>query len=491
MGYLGAINETSYLSVPNAPVYRKIMRCFYREYEKMHFQLYKEDVMKMVKQDEAFQNYSMEALIPDLEALVKWKNLTPIQDPGKVYTIADYKNKQYRYTMSEYAVEIERLTVLLENLFLESGNLSTNFFIRLEKSLEDMEQMSYASLKEINEWWGLLQEDFKRLNQNYQDYLRDFYSGKADRLMKSVEFVVHKDKFIKYLNEFVQELQHHSKHMEQLLSKNMALMESDILEKVIASEMDIPHAMLVAHGNAEPSIRENVVGKWNSLKNWFLDSPDRECECKKVLKITNDIIRNLIRNAALIVQMQNWGISRKDDYRKFLELFLKCDELEEAHCLSAHVFGVQKIEHFKVNEPREEDRINQSVYEEMPVEFLLKPHTRNYREKKSRNGFTDKSVEKMMQRKQYLDQAEKQKEIVMHYIKNGKIDFSEIEDVISADTRTVFLQWITLANMSSQKRGSTEYGQQYHLCRKKGSCVLKCEDGDLTMPEFILEFEES
>lgn len=134
MGYLGAINETSYLSVPNAPVYRKIMRCFYREYEKMHFQLYKEDVLKMVKQDEALQNYSMEALIPDLEALVKWKNLTPIQDPGKVYTIADYKNKQYRYTMSEYAVEIERLTVRLENLFLESGNLSTNFFIRLEKS---------------------------------------------------------------------------------------------------------------------------------------------------------------------------------------------------------------------------------------------------------------------------------------------------------------------------------------------------------------------
>ena len=84
-----------------------------------------------------------------------------------------------------------------------------------------------------------MQEDFKRLNQNYQDYLRDFYSGKADRLMKFVEFVVHKDKFIKYLNEFVQELQHHSKHMEQLLSKNMALMESDILEKVIASEMDI------------------------------------------------------------------------------------------------------------------------------------------------------------------------------------------------------------------------------------------------------------
>ena len=43
VNYLEAINETAYLSVPNAPVYRKIMRCFYREYEKMNFQLYKED----------------------------------------------------------------------------------------------------------------------------------------------------------------------------------------------------------------------------------------------------------------------------------------------------------------------------------------------------------------------------------------------------------------------------------------------------------------
>ena len=44
MEYFDAISETSYLSVPNAPVYRKIMRCFYREYEKLQYQLYKEDI---------------------------------------------------------------------------------------------------------------------------------------------------------------------------------------------------------------------------------------------------------------------------------------------------------------------------------------------------------------------------------------------------------------------------------------------------------------
>lgn len=489
MDHFEQINETSYLSVQNAPVYRKIMRCFYREYEKMHFQLYKEDIFQFLKEDDAFELYSMEQLVQDLEALVKWKNLTPIQDPGKVYTIADYKNKQYRYTMSEYAVEIERLTVRLENLFLESGNLSTNFFVRLERSLDETEEMENAELRTVNEWWQTLQEDFKRLNQNYQDYLRDFYSGKTEKLMKSVEFMVHKDKFIKYLNEFVQELQRHSKRMEQLLEKNSECMENTILERVVESELDIPHALLEIHGNAEPSIRENVYGKWYSLKNWFVDGQGQECEAKKVLKITSDIIRNIIQNAALIVQVQNWGISRKDDYKKFLELFLKCENLEEAHKLSAHVFGVQQIEHYKTNIPREEDSINSSVYQEEPATFLLKPHTRGYRERKDRTGFTDKSLEKMAQRESFLRQAQKQRELMLRYVKDQKIWFGDIDEVISEDTRNIFLQWIAQANMSSQKTGRTEYGQEYRLIKKEGSCVLKCEDGNLKMPDYTLEFK--
>ena len=60
MHYLEPINETSYLSVPNAPVYRQIMRCFYREYEKMNFQLYKEDVLELLKKEEQFSDYTME-----------------------------------------------------------------------------------------------------------------------------------------------------------------------------------------------------------------------------------------------------------------------------------------------------------------------------------------------------------------------------------------------------------------------------------------------
>ncbi len=239
MGYLGPLLETSYLSAQNASQYRQIMRIFYLEYEKMHYQLYKEDILERMHEIAGYEDYAMEQLKMDLEALVGWKNLTPLQDPRRVYTIADYKNKQFRYTMSEYAVEVERMTLRLENLFLESGNLSTSLFVRMAESLEQIDVIGSKSMKELNEWWNNLQDDFKRLNRNYQDYLREFYSGKADKLLKSVEFIVHKDHFISYLREFIQEMQFHAGRISEILERKSDVMEQELLKKIIKSEQEI------------------------------------------------------------------------------------------------------------------------------------------------------------------------------------------------------------------------------------------------------------
>ena len=142
-----------------------------------------------------------------------------------------------------------------------------------------------------------------------------------------------------------------------------------------------------------------------------------------------------------------------------------------------------------MNMPREADAINVSIYDEAPMEFQLKPHVRTYREKKDKRGFSDKSLEKLMQRENYLRHIQQQRDIVLRYIKDNKVVFSEIDEIISEATKNTFLQWIAQANMSSQKIGRTEDGQEYKLIRKEGSCILKCEDGDLTMPAYTLEFK--
>ncbi len=488
---LSPVMEASYLTAQNVRQYRAIMRLFFREYEKMHFQLYKEDVLELLHQQEEFADYTMAQLVQDLDALVGWKNLTPLQDPRKVYTIADYKNKQYRYTMSEYAVEIERLTVRLENLFLESGNLSTNLFRRLADNLEEAENVDRRRGKEINEWWSNLQEDFRRLNQNYQDYLREFYSGRAEKLLKSVEFIVHKDRFIAYLKEFVQEMQVHSGRIAGIIKRRQSIIENSLLDKVVLSEMEIPRALSEGRDSREEEIRDQVYGKWESLKGWFLPGDGRECESTKVLAITNDIIRSMIQNAALIVQLQNWGVSRKEDYRNMVRMFLNCETMEDAHKLSAHLFGIQQIRHFKIRDERETDSINQSVYEESPSKVYLKPHTRTYREKKDRTGFPDKSLEKLSQRMEYLKRIENERAEMMGYIKDGKLEVGRITEVVPESVRQTLLQWISQAALNPSGRGRTEYGQEFVLMRGQGDCVLKCEDGDLRLPAYTLWFGES
>lgn len=62
MKYLQAIPETVYLTTGSASRYRRIMRVFYIEYEKMHFQLYKEDIYELITMYPEFEDYIIEQL---------------------------------------------------------------------------------------------------------------------------------------------------------------------------------------------------------------------------------------------------------------------------------------------------------------------------------------------------------------------------------------------------------------------------------------------
>src|SRR5699024_7880493 len=214
---LESIPQTRYLSADSYVSYRAIMRTFYLEYQKMRYQLDKDALLGLLQQDPLFAGYTAEQLIPDLDQLVKWKNLTPIQDPHKAYTIADFKNRQYQYMLTEAALEVERMTITLENLYTHSTGLSSSAFRRIQGALRAAEQLEKMSLKEVGEWWRELQEDFRRLRQNHQDYLREFYGPSAEKQMKSAEFLVYKQHLIRYLEDFVQDLQSSAAQIGALL----------------------------------------------------------------------------------------------------------------------------------------------------------------------------------------------------------------------------------------------------------------------------------
>ena len=95
------VMEVKYLSADNADRYRCIMRIFFENYEKLKYRLYQEDVYEEMLKDSFFADYRPEQCLQDLTMLTEWGNLNPIQDTRKVASIAEFKNRKYRYQMSE------------------------------------------------------------------------------------------------------------------------------------------------------------------------------------------------------------------------------------------------------------------------------------------------------------------------------------------------------------------------------------------------------
>ena len=488
------IKEAAYLSAPKSAVYRRIMNIFFKEYEKMKFYLYKEDIYNEIKKISEFDDYSMEDLKTDLDALVEWNNLSAIQDTKKVYTISEYKNREFRYSMSERAVILERAAVMIDNLHLETGNLSTNYILRIQDSLEQIKRISEheENVDKINELWKILQEDFKKLNQNYQDYLRDFYIQKPEFYGEIMEFISYKQKFVSILKNFVRELQTNSRRLEKTIENIKEKMENKILFLIIKAEIENQEMNLnkifLTPEELKENVEENIKGKWESLKNWFVSSEERKSECRQVLDITGEIIRKILQDAFFLTQKQSWGINKKEEYKKILKIFSECEDIKEAHKLSAHVFGIQNIRHYVTEISKGTESIEESIYDEKCGEYKLESHNRVYKPKLEKSGFENRDDIKEKFRLEYKEKLEENKKMIKKYLSRGKLDISKIEGEVSSDFRKFILNMISAANLSENKISTTEYGQKYKMVQLEERFVLKCEDGNLEMPKFIFEF---
>ncbi len=485
---LESISETKYLSAEHYTVYRTIMRIFYLEHQKMRYQMDRDGVLALLRAQPLFAQYSPDQLTLDLQQLVKWKNLTPIQDPRKPRTIAEFKNRQFQYMMSQAALEVERMTITLEHLSTRAAGLSASPFRRIRADLRRVETLDELPQREVQAWWEDLQEDFQRLSQNHQDYLREFYGPGMEMQMKSVDFITYKQHLVRYLEEFIQDLQRSAAQIGAQLEQFTPEQTAHILDLVERSEREIPRPQAERAPGWEGELHSRCQGVWQSLLDWFT-GPNPTA--RQVLNVTNEVIRRVVQNAALLVQMENMGVSNKAELKHLLTLFAGMPSVEEAHRLSALVFGVQQVRHFACSVPRETERVDLSPYDEPPAELLLQPRTRTYRPRMDRTGFADKSAEKAAQRQKILAEAEALRREVTSHIRDGVLDLAALDKPVSPQVRTVFLSWIVEANLSPDHRGRTQYGQSFRLKKRgNGACRMVCTDGTLTMPDCVLLFEE-
>ena len=485
---LKSVEETKYLSTENTWRYRPIIRLFFKNQEKMKYWLYKEDLFEELKAYEEFSGYTMDNLKNDLAALVEYKNLVTMQDTAKVKTVEEFKNKQFRYQLSPNAIEIERLVIRLENLTTENkGSLEPSLIERLKESIEKIELMKVKEPKEVYQWWNQMNDDFKKLNENYQDYIRGFYSPKAEELMQTTEFLAFKESVIQYLREFIKGLQLNAMTIERLITNVNSNDIEFLVSQVLVHEKSIPR---MEQSLNEQEFLQNHIGRWTSIHEWFMGSTKSKSDSEKLMDFTNDIIMKITRYAVQISERKNSAASRKIEYRKLLKMFKSCTSLEDAHMLSAVTIGVFNMRHIKGNNIRETESINSSIFEEAPHQVVLKPRIRAYREKTIKSPIRNNEAKKLEKQKAILQLRERERRIIENLIVNSSIDFSKLPK-LSAVERHTLLRWVSKANGTKSRSGRTEYGKDYVLIPPQDNSytTLECEDGKFTMPAYTINFK--
>ena len=483
------LTEVKYLNADNVSRYRCIMRIFFENYEKLKYWMYQEDIYEEMIKDPFFADYRPEQCQQDLAMLVEWKNLNTIQDTRNVATIEEFKNKKYRYQMSEYSVEIERLVLRLENLFIEGASLEPTLLERIRREIERVPEMTELDDNTVYTWWSDLNNDFVRLNQNYQDYIRDLNSVKAEEMMRTNEFLVFKDRLVEYLRSFVKGLQRNVGVIEENLRVQKEEVWEIIFEKIINYELLIPR--MEVEEITRPMIEQKIRGRFQSIYNWFVGAEGTENEAGKLFDATNEIIRRITRYAAQLSEKNALGANRKEEYKKVAELFLRCRDMSEAHKMSAMVFGLEQSYHLAGELIRETDSMNQGVYEEAPLQISLKPRVRTYREKSKRSGIRETTEQKRETRRKLLQQQKEEMQKLQHLEKNGRIDFAELP-VLEPRIREILLKWLSDAMEDTDFTARTDDGRRYVLDRSRvgEKCIVHCEDGNFTMPRMAIVFQE-
>ncbi len=451
------LTEAKYLAVENAWRYRGIMRVFYISDMRFKHWLSKEDVFAGVKELELFADYTIDLCRQDLDALCSWGNLTAVQDASKVATYQQFVNKQYRYQMSEYAIEIERMAVRLENLFLEGGSLEPSLLERIKDELMKIREMAGADAATAGGWWSQLTSDFQRLNQNYQDYIRDWNSTKAEALMKTASFLAYKEKLVEYLRSFVKGLQQHGYDIARVLRDVPEVELSALWELIIRYEQEIPRIDMEQIRPEE--LRASILGKYASIEEFFCGGGGRESEVEVILSMTNEIIRRITRYAANILELSSQFSNRKDEYLQVARLFQRASSPEDGD--------------------RQTESPQSSIFDEAPIRVVLAPRLRTYREKLQKTAIPDQQEKKARMREAVLARQAKEQEILQGYVANGRIDFAGL-GCLSAGVRRTLLRWLARGIRERGQVTVTEYGHRYTLANPQ---VLE-------MPAYVLCFED-
>ncbi|MEK5063651.1 TIGR02677 family protein [Cytobacillus sp. FSL R5-0596] len=492
------IKEAGYLYTQKSHRYRPIIRYMYERTMAYSPLVLPSEIISYLKQFPFFQDYSEDELIGDLNSLVKNNNMEQIQDKGKVKTYEDYKRNRYRYKLTPHTIELEKALINMEsNLQSIRGSLEKSLTDRLLEELEKLfsqplsNEVTKAEAQKVNDNWESLFDRFNKLISDAGLYLSHINGEKLELIMRTESFIIFKNAFVDYLQNFISALKKNADKIKANLNKITDEKIDSIISTLILHQKSIPRLDELP---PDEELYSSFKDKWVSFKSWFI-SNERESDVYYLEKQTMEMIRKISKMAQQAAERQRYIKSRKTDFLHLAKVVSEFDDIDKANHLFSLLFGIEKTRHIKIKDLKESDSTQKSIWDFPPSPIVLKARKETERAAVKRHVVNKNSKERKELMEKYKKQKEKEENLEKELVNKKHFKIDELE-VVQPYQRTLLLNWIgkAMANKSPNDNtyfGKTENGYEYMIIKKTEDKVsLASSDGTLTMPDYEFIFEE-
>lgn len=360
----GAIPEAygpfAYLTAPNAPLYRRVMKALLAEKERFTVHVRPDQVHALLVSDGG-EPTGEDAVTEALERLAQpaWGNLLAFPDSGRVTALEDFYRRRMLYQMSREGETAERAlaqydaalgsrgalqSVALEDIVVLLTNLRDAVTAQSEGTEVDAAG-THQGLRSLRDRFGELAENAVAFMGSIQRTI-DLHDADVEA------FLAYKEQLIDYLERFIHDLLTRGASITELLAE---IPDDGI--RFLATTAAEREAIDAAPGEKESAVdiaRAAWLGQWAGLTNWFVSTPGRESEAKLLRARARAAIPALL---AVVRALHEKGGARTDRTQDFLTLarwFAELPSDGDRHRLWRSAFGLTPVRHLAVTATTEE-----------------------------------------------------------------------------------------------------------------------------------------
>lgn len=359
-GAPGDYGPFAYLSAPNAPLYRRVMRALMTEKERFTVHVRPEQISTALSADGGGlleESVVSEAL--DRLAQPGWGNLLAFPDSSRVTALEDFYRRRMLYQLSREGEAAERALAqydaalgtrgALQSVALEDITVlltSLRDFVAAHAAGEAVDSaVIHQTLRSLRERFVELAENAVAFMGSMQRTI-DLHDADVDA------FLAYKQELIAYLERFIHDLLTRGASIAELLA---SIPEDGVrMLADTAAEREAIDAAPDEADTARASVRATWLRQWSGLRDWFLSTPARESESKLLRARARAAIPALLAVVRALHEKTGGRTDRSQDFLTLARWFAAMPTDADRHRLWRSAFGLSPVRHLSVTAATED-----------------------------------------------------------------------------------------------------------------------------------------